>query len=91
MRQHLQQNEISDIAIQQVIDYCYRESYINHEDYAESLKNTMINTTDKGPEIFRQKLYQVGIEPNIINTYVPIYEEEQSFEAVIEVAKNYEN
>lgn len=40
---------------------------------------------------FRQKLYQVGIEPNIINTYVPIYEEEQSFEAVIEVAKNYEN
>lgn len=53
----------------------------------ESLKNTMINTTDKGPEIFRQKLYQVGIEPNIINTYVPIYEEEQSFEAVIEVAK----
>ena len=57
----------------------------------ESLKNTMINTTDKGPEIFRQKLYQVGIEPNIINTYVPIYEEEQSFEAVIEVAKNYEN
>ena len=91
VRQHLQQNEISDIAIQQVIDYCYRESYINHEDYAESLKNTMINTTDKGPEIFRQKLYQVGIEPNIINTYVPIYEEEQSFEAVIEVAKNYEN
>ena len=87
VRQHLQQNEISDIAIQQVIDYCYRESYINHEDYAESLKNTMINTTDKGPEIFRQKLYQVGIEPNIINTYVPIYEEEQSFEAVIEVAK----
>ena len=87
MRQHLQQNEISDIAIQQVIDYCYRESYINHEDYAESLKNTMINTTDKGPEIFRQKLYQVGIEPNIINTYVPIYEEEQSFEELLRLPK----
>lgn len=36
VRQHLQQNEISDIAIQQVIDYCYRESYINHEDYVKA-------------------------------------------------------
>ncbi|MDN8760494.1 RecX family transcriptional regulator, partial [Staphylococcus aureus] len=40
----------------------------------------------KGPEIYKQKLYQVGIEPKIINTYVQIYEEEQPFEAVINVA-----
>ncbi len=86
VRQHLQKNEISASAIQQVIDYCYKEAYINHEDYAESLKNTMIHTTDKGPEIYKQKLYQVGIEPKIINTYVQIYEEEQPFEAVINVA-----
>lgn len=46
----------------------------------------MIHTTDKGPEIYKQKLYQVGIEPKIINTYVQIYEEEQPFEAVINVA-----
>ena len=64
MRQHLQQNEISDIAIQQVIDYCYRESYINHEDYAESLKNTMINTTDKGPK-FLDRNY-IKLELNLI-------------------------
>lgn len=64
MRQHLQQNEISDIAIQQVIDYCYRESYINHEDYAESLKNTMINTTDKGPEILDRNY--IKLELNLI-------------------------
>ncbi|PTE68773.1 recombination regulator RecX [Staphylococcus devriesei] len=87
VRQHLAKNEISETAIQQVIDYCYKEMYINHDDYAESLKNTMLNTTDKGPEIYKQKLYQVGIEPNIIANYVALYEEEQSLEAVIGVAE----
>ena len=51
----------------------------------------MINTTDKGPEVFKQKLYQVGVEPNIINTYVKRYEEEQPIESIIHVAKNNEN
>lgn len=87
VRQHLEKSEISDVAIQQVIDYCYKEKYINHNDYAESLKNTMINTTDKGPEVYKQKLYQVGVEPNIINHFVTIYEEEQPLEAVVNVAQ----
>ncbi|UDI77949.1 recombination regulator RecX [Staphylococcus taiwanensis] len=86
VRQHLEKSEINETAIQQVIDYCYKEKYINHEDYAESLKNTMINTTDKGPEVYKQKLYQVGIEPQIINKYVELYENEQPIEAVINVA-----
>ena len=75
------------MTVQKVIEYCYKEQYINHEDYAESLKNTMINTTDKGPEVFKQKLYQVGVEPNIIDRYVKRYEEEQPIESIIHVAK----
>lgn len=47
----------------------------------------MINTTDKGPEVYKQKLYQVGVEPNIINHFVTIYEEEQPLEAVVNVAQ----
>ena len=53
--QYLEKNDIQSNAIQDVIDYCYKEKFIDHEDYAESLKNTMIHTTDKGPEIYRQK------------------------------------
>ena len=31
-------NDVSQNAIEQVIEYCYREKFIDHEDYAESLK-----------------------------------------------------
>ena len=31
-------NDIQSNAIQDVIDYCYKEKFIDHEDYAESLK-----------------------------------------------------
>ncbi|WP_368863580.1 recombination regulator RecX [Staphylococcus hominis] len=84
---YLKKNDINEMTVQKVIEYCYKEQYINHEDYAESLKNTMINTTDKGPEVFKQKLYQVGVEPNIIDRYVKRYEEEQPIESIIHVAK----
>ena len=87
----MKKNDINEMTVQKVIEYCYKEQYINHEDYAESLKNTMINTTDKGPEVFKQKLYQVGVEPNIIDRYVKRYEEEQPIESIIHVAKNNEN
>lgn len=80
--QHLQKHEISESAIAEVIDYCYREGYIDHEDYAESLKNTMIRTTDKGPEIFRQKLIKAGIEKSLVENYTAKYEEEQPLEDV---------
>ena len=45
----------------------------------------MIRTTDKGPEIYKQKLYQLGIEPKIIDHYTALYEQEQHLEDVIKV------
>ena len=39
---YLKKNDINEMAVEKVIEYCYKEQYINHEDYAESLKNTMI-------------------------------------------------
>ncbi|MFU0769157.1 recombination regulator RecX [Staphylococcus pasteuri] len=86
VRQHLIKNDISEEALQQVIDYCYQEKLIDHYDYAESLKNTMINTTDKGPETYKQKLYQAGIETNIIDEYTALYIEQQPMEDIIKVA-----
>lgn len=34
----MKKNDINEMAVQKVIEYCYKEQYINHEDYAESLK-----------------------------------------------------
>lgn len=47
----------------------------------------MIHTTDKGPEIYRQKLYQLGIEATIIEKYVKAYEQQQPLDDVIKVGK----
>ena len=46
----------------------------------------MINTTDKGPETYKQKLYQAGIETNIIDEYTALYIEQQPMEDIIKVA-----
>src|SRR5699024_8096514 len=53
---------------------------------ANSLKNTMILTTDKGPEIFKQKLREAGIEQNIIDEYALLYNEEQPLDKIIKLA-----
>lgn len=87
VRQYLEKYEMNLNVIQQVIDFCYKEKLIDHEDYAESLKNTMINTTEKGPEIYKQKLYQLGIEPTVIDNYTQLYEQQQPLDDVIKVGK----
>ena len=84
---HLSDQEISEPVIAQVIAFCYEQKLIDHEDYAESLKNTMIQTSDKGPEIYKQKLYQAGIETHLIEDYAARYEEEQSLDQVVKVAE----
>ncbi|AYU55594.1 recombination regulator RecX [Staphylococcus debuckii] len=89
--QHLQKHEISETAIAEVIEYCNREGYIDHADYAESLKNTMIRTTDKGPEIYRQKLLKAGIEKDLAEHYTAKYEEEQPLEEIVTLADKLMN
>lgn len=69
IRDYLSDGEVLDGTIDRVIQYCYDNRYINHDDYAESLKNTILNTTDKGPEHLKRKLYEKGVESHIINQY----------------------
>ncbi|MFQ3728119.1 recombination regulator RecX [Staphylococcus equorum] len=83
---HLTKKEISESVITKVIDYCHEQKLIDHNDYANSLKNTMILTTDKGPGIYKQKLREAGIEQLIIDEYSQIYEQEQSMEDILKVA-----
>ncbi|TGQ03539.1 recombination regulator RecX, partial [Mesorhizobium sp. M00.F.Ca.ET.217.01.1.1] len=76
----------SESVIANVLDYCHKQNLIDHKDYANSLKNTMILTTDKGPEIFKQKLREAGIEQNIIDEYALLYDDEQSLDKIIKLA-----
>lgn len=47
----------------------------------------MIRTTDKGPKIYQQKLYQLGIEPNIIEIFTELYREQQELDDIIQIAE----
>ncbi len=86
VQQHLAQKDFSDTVIAQVIDYCYEQRLLDNRDYANSLKNTMLLTTDKGPTVFKQKLVKAGVSPSIIEDYVRRYEEEQPLDDIVKVA-----
>lgn len=77
--------------IHEAIAYCERLKLIDHRDYMISLKNTMLRTTDKGPEVFRQKLHQAGIEADLIEEGVRVYEEEQPFESIVDIGQKIMN
>ncbi|MCS4487284.1 recombination regulator RecX [Staphylococcus americanisciuri] len=83
---HLTDKDYSEQVIAQALAYCDRLGFIDHKDYMESLKNTILRTTDKGPEVFRQKLYKAGIEQPLIETGVAQFVEEQPFEQIYQVA-----
>ena len=79
------------MVIAKVIDYCHKEKLIDHNDFANSLKNTMILTTDKGPGVYKQKLHQSGIEKSIIDEYGQLYEAEQPLEDILKLANKIWN
>ncbi|MBI5974717.1 recombination regulator RecX [Staphylococcus canis] len=87
IEQHLQKKSYPPTVIEGAISFCEKQKLIDHEDYAESLKNTMIQTTDKGPEIYRQKLKQAGIEPQLCEQATEKYKLEQSLEDIVKVAR----
>lgn len=91
VQQYLVKKEFSEIVIAKVIDYCHKEKLIDHNDFANSLKNTMILTTDKGPGVYKQKLHQSGIEKSIIDEYGQLYEAEQSLDDILKIANKIWN
>lgn len=82
---HLAKQDFPENVINHAIEYCKMQNLIDHKDYVESLKNTMIRTTDKGPEVFRQKLMEAGIEDSLIQQVVAQYEVEQPFDKIVKV------
>ncbi|WP_354680439.1 recombination regulator RecX [Macrococcoides caseolyticum] len=69
VRNYLAGDEVRGEVIERVIQYCKENKYIDHDDYAKSYMNTLLNTTDKGPAIFVQTLKQLGVEQAIIDKY----------------------
>src|SRR5699024_1567556 len=87
VEQYLTDKEYSYDLVKDVIDYCKNNRYINHEDYIESLKNTILKTTDKGPDHFERVAKEKGLSNDLILKYKSKIEEEKSDNRIINIAK----
>ena len=64
--------------VSQTIYRLQDEGYLNDENYARSLRNTLLNTTDKGPGHLQRELKKHQIPENTI------YEETQAFDELVD-------
>lgn len=94
VRDYLTKIEVRPQAMDKAVDYCKVNGYINHEDYCISFMNTMLNTTDKGPVIFTQKLKELGIEQRLVDQYTYKFEsmitEDRINKIAAKITKKYE-
>lgn len=86
VEQYLYDKDYSTNLTENVIQYCKDNQYINHLDYIESLKNTILNTTDKGPEHFERVAKEKGIEINLIMEYKERFKKEMSEDRIFKIA-----
>lgn len=87
VRSYLAGDEVHSEVIDRVIQYCKDNKYIDHDDYAKSYMNTLLNTTDKGPAIFIQTLKQLGVEQAIIDKYHAQFEDLITSERIDKIAQ----
>ncbi|SOC40532.1 regulatory protein [Salinicoccus kekensis] len=65
IRDHLGE-DYAPYIVDDVVRRLMDENYINDEMYAEALKNTMLNTSDKGPGMLERELKKHRIDEDII-------------------------
>lgn len=58
--------EYESYVVRDVVDRLMDENYINDELYSEALKNTMLNTSDKGPKLLEMELKKHKVDEDII-------------------------
>lgn len=58
--------EYESYVVNDVVERLMDENYVNDEMYSEALKNTMLNTSDKGPKLLEMELKKHRIDEDII-------------------------
>lgn len=64
--------EVIDQTVQRLKD----EGYLNDKRYGEALKNTLLNTTDKGPGALKRELIKHHIDEDIVTEMVRLFDRE---------------
>lgn len=58
--------EYESYVVDEVVDRLMDENYVNDELYSDALKNTMLNTSDKGPKLLEMELKKHRVDEDII-------------------------
>ncbi|MFB4165957.1 recombination regulator RecX [Alteribacillus sp. JSM 102045] len=61
LRQYLIKKEYNESVVEEAIKKIKDYNYIDDEEFAKAFVRTKMNTTDKGPVVIREELYQKGI------------------------------
>ncbi|USG03756.1 recombination regulator RecX [Latilactobacillus sakei] len=77
LTQYLRDHEITPEGIETSLTKLRELHYLDDQDYADSYVRTVINTSDKGPKVVRQKLIQKGVSANHIDQALTLYTDEE--------------
>ncbi|MBF6079720.1 RecX family transcriptional regulator, partial [Nocardia beijingensis] len=75
--QYLRDHEITLEGIETSLTKLRELHYLDDQDYTDSYVRTVINTSDKGPKVVRQKLIQKGVSANHIDQALTLYTDEE--------------
>lgn len=91
VRSYLLEKEYGEAIINEVIIKLYNYRFLDDTAFATSFVNTLINTTDKGPLIVRRELEEKGINKNIIEQVMPLFDEDTQLTKAITIGQKYAN
>lgn len=86
LRKYLEKKEYPKDLIELAINKLLKQGYLNDRSFCKSYINNQIVTTTKGPYKIRRELRDKGIEENIIEDEIVIFDEELELEKVNKLA-----
>ena len=86
LRQFLKKKEYPDELINKAIDKLLKQGYLNDRSFCKSYINNQIITTTKGPYKIRRELRDKGIDDNIIEDEIVVFDLDLEEEKITKLA-----
>ena len=76
-KEHLYKNGFNKDTIDEVIDLLQKEKYLDDDLYSKAFINDKVLLTNDGPNKIKNKLIELGVDKNIIDSNIDIYTKEE--------------
>lgn len=89
VKKYLSEKEVDVPIIQEVVHKLYEYRFLNDEEYAYAYVRTQMNTTDKGTDLIRRELLDLGIHENLISASLNEYPYDKQVEKAVELCGKF--